>query len=62
MLYDAISMEGYQQGGGKSYIINSASYITIIYGYMDVNLLTIFYLLYLADRPWGIFPGDFFIF
>ena len=40
---------------GKNYIVNSTSYMTIIYGYVDVNLLTTFYLSYLADQPGGLF-------
>lgn len=44
MFTDAISMQGCQQGGGKNYILNSTSYMIIIYGYMNVDLLTTFHL------------------
>ena len=44
MFTDVISMQVCQQGGGKNYILNSTSYMIIIYGYMDVDLLTTFHL------------------
>ena len=44
MFTDVISMQGCQQGGGKNYILNSTSYMIIIYGHMDVDLLTTFHL------------------